>query len=399
MKRLLSNLVLGSAVCASTLMAAKVPSSVSLKISGSLHGAILYALQQNVKRPKGPGAYVGLGGNLTALFDGRKGDIGFGAVAAIDIDRLKTDTKRVAEAYVFLNGPAGSVFLGGLEGPATTLMHDATDALAGSKGSLGWAGRTVDAPIGVNIYSGLRMPPSNKIAFTSASMSGLTVGISYSPDTSEVGRPVRPIAKDSFERKGVTQQEVVELAANFTKSIEGKTFGLYLAGVVGSTVPKQKGFTAQNLPSYAPVAAIQVGALFSMGLLRVAGGYFNWGKSSVRKGTPYTAPRGFNLGAGVTLGKFVVSAGYFYTTRKVEGGEATNNYIALGADYLVAPGCTVYAEVDFVNSKSTEKHVSKKAMRSDDLDSIWDTSGLTSENGGAAQSNAQIFVLGMKIQC
>ena len=402
MKARTLNIAMGVALAASACMAGpKTPSSVTLRVSGSLHAALVGVIQKNVKRPETPGSYLGLGGNLTGVLDGKKDGLGFGAVAAIDLDKVKTAEKRVNEAYVFVNGPLGGIYAGAMEGPVTTLMHDATDVIGGAKGPLGWITRTTEQPIGVNVYSGLRLGATNKIAVTSASMKGLIVGLSFSPDSEEPGRFERGITKNGagWERK-LSFRNVIEAALNFTKTLDGNTFGFFLGGVFGQVVPAQKGLKKpDDAPSYTPLSAFQAGALFDVGNLRFAAGYFNWGKSAVRKGTPFSAPQGFNFGAGVTVGKLLFSASYFRTWRDVEGGKATNDLVPITVDYLLAPGCTIYGGVDFVISKSTKEHTSEAGKRDFNLDKVWDGGGFTTENGGPETSNAQVFSLGMKLQC
>ena len=403
MKARTLNIAMGVALAASVYAAggSAKPSSVTLRVSGSLHAALVGVMQKNVERPGTSGSYLGLGGNLTGVLDGKKDGLGFGAVAAIDLDKVKDAHKRVAEAYVFVNGTVGGVYAGAMEGPVTTLMHDATDVIGGAKGPLGWISRTTEQPIGVDIYSGLRLGATNKIAVTSASMKGLIVGLSFSPDSEEPGRFGRSIEKNGagWERK-LSFRNVVEAALNFTKTINGKTFGFFAGGVFGQVVPAQKGLEKPvDPPSYAPLSAFQAGALFDVGNVRFAMGYFNWGKSAVRRGTPFTAPQGFNIGAGLTLGQFLFSVSYFRTWRDVEGGKATNDLVPLTVDYLLAPGCTIYGEVDFVVSKSTKEHTGKDGKRDFDLDKVWDGGGFTTANGGPQNTNAQVFSLGMKLQC
>ena len=392
-------LALGTLLGASAMAGGKLPSSVALRVSGSVHAAFLGVLQ-TVKRPKTAGSYLGIGGNLTGVFDGKSNGMGFGAVAAIDLDKVKDKSKRIAEAYVFINGSIGSVYAGALEGPLTTLMHDATDVIGGSKGPLGWITRTVELPVGVNSYLGLRLSDTNKIAFTTASMKGLILGVSFSPDSQEPGRFPRAITENGkeFERK-ITHRNVIEIAANFTKTFNGKTIGVFVGGAMGQVLPEQKGLKAPDkAPSYFDISAFQCGALFDVGNVRFAGGYFNWGKSCVRKGTGFTAPQGWNVGTGVTCGPFLFSLSYFYTWREVEGGQATSHMIPVAVDYLLAPGCTVYAEVDFVSAKSTKKHTGPEGKRDFKLDP-WDKDGFTTDNGGLVSTNAQVFTVGMKIQC
>lgn len=402
MKARTLNLAVGVALATSACYAAaKKPSSVTLRVSGSLHAALVGVVQKNVQRPSTSGSYVGLGGNLTAVLDGKKDGLGFGAVAAVDLDKVKESDKRIAEAYVFINGALGGIYAGAMEGPVTTLMHDATDVIGGAKGPLGWISRTTEQPIGVDLYSGLRLGATNKISVTTASMKGLIVGLSFSPDSKEPGRFERSIAKngDGWKRD-LSFRNVVEAALNFTKTINGKTFGFFAGGVFGQVVAAQEGLEKpEDPPTYASLSAFQTGALFDVGNLRFAVGYFNWGKSAVRRGTPFTAPQGVNVGAGITVGQFLFSAAYFRTWRNVEGGKATNDLVPLTVDYLIAPGCTIYGEVDFVVSKSTKEHTGKDGKRDFKLDKVWDAGGFTTDQGGPETTNAQVFTIGMKLQC
>jgi len=369
----------------------------SLKVSAAVHAAFL-GVNQKITRPSLSGSYVGIGGNLTAVASVKASEeTECGLIAAIDLDRLKTDVKRVAEVYAYLKLSVGSLFIGGYEGPAATLMHDAADVVGGSKGPLGFVHRVVDLPIGCPTYTGLRLKPSNKIGITTTSMGGLIVGLSYSPDEGEDGRAVRVIEGDAIDRKETTRN-IVEVAANFTKSFSGLTFGLYASGVFGKHVAGTKELKDSDV-RYNPLEAYQIGALFDVGIVRVAGGYLNYGKSLVRTGTPFTAPSGFNVGVGITLGSFLISSGYYRVSRDVEKGQAVTNLVTLAVDYAFAPGVTAYAECDLVDAKTTKAHASKGGVRDTDLDKKWDGLGITVDNKGPVSTTAQVFILGLKVQC
>ncbi len=368
-----------------------------VKVSASITAASVFNIQDHDDPAQSEWALMGIGGNITTVISGKKDHMNFGAIAAIDLDRLKDSTKRVPEVYGYLANQFGNFFVGCLEGPSTTFMYDAFDVIGSGKGPGGNMGRAVHLPIGVDLYSGMRLGPKNQIVFTTASMGGVRFGISYAPDTSEVGRPVRGMEKNSIDKK-FSQRNVVETALNFTKSAKnGTTFGVYLSGVFGKALGARKEFGAA-MPKYKPIKEFQVGVLLDFGALRLAGGYMDLGTSGIREGLDHTAPKGFNIGFGYTIGPFMLSGGFFHTTRKVTDGDAKSYVTSAGIDYCLAPGVIAYFEFDYLKAQSTEAHCSEGAV-DHSLDLMYDSGGYSKENGGPVETTAKVLILGLKIQC
>ena len=387
---------LSSLSCLAGPSIAGVPSQV--KVMASVNGALVGAFQKQKDPADSEFALVGVGGNITAVISGKKGGSNFGMIAALDMDRLKEGTKRVAEIYGFLSNPYGNLFFGSFEGPAVTFMYDAGDVIGGSKSVGGYISRAIHLPVGAFLNAGFHiLGPSNQIAFTTTSIHGFRFGVAFAPDTSELGRPFRTIEKGAVDKK-FSYRNKVELALNFTKTLENSvTFGLYGAGVFARTMGAISGY--DGVPAkYNPLKMFQAGMLLDFGSVRLAGGYFYAGKSAVREGFDHTAPKGLNFGIGCTVGPFLISGSCFFASRKVTGGDSTTGVGSVALDYAVAPGVTLYFEIDHVVAKSPEEHCAPGAV-DPKLDCAWDAGGITTDHEGLNETKGTMFVVGMKIQC
>ncbi|MCY4414478.1 MAG: porin [Alphaproteobacteria bacterium] len=397
MKKLL---LLGAAVCSGLVAAPANMTSpaFSLKMSAAVN-AVLLSVNQKVQREAAANSYIGIGGNLTAVASSTKDqhDHSYGLIAAIDLDRVKEGVKRIAEFYGFYSTPYGTGFIGGYEGPVSTLNIDGPINAGGCKGPLGFVGRVVDLPVGCNLYLGIRQAPSNKIGFNTVSMNGFVFGISFAPDTGEEGRASRIVLKNEIDRK-FSFRNMTEVALNYTKTIDNLTLGAFIGGVFAKSMPANDSHKPSNV-NYNPVEGYQVGAMVDAGCVRIAGSFYDMGKSAIRAGLPFTAPKGYSVSAAFTLGATLLSVGYYRTERKVEQGMAETNLLTFSADYQVSPSVTVYAECDIVDAQSTKAHVSEAGLRDIELDKIYDGAGLSLEKDGPVNTKAQVFMIGLKVQC
>ncbi len=213
---------------------------------------------------------------------------------------------------------------------------------------------------------------SRKITYYTPKFSGIQFGVSYVPDTGNLGRGSLKDASDRYntattytvgalsyaEKKPI--KDAISLGATFDHEFtENTSMKLAVTGEYGT--PANKGVkTDTTVP--APAAPVvtnyklaklktyNVGAIFTSGNYSLVGSYSDMSKSMTsaevygkdRKTRYYTA------GAVYTQGPVGVSLTY----SKANQYKNTMDMYVLGTDYKLAPGLMPYAEVAIFKGKS-----------------------------------------------
>ncbi|MBE9556662.1 MAG: porin, partial [Proteobacteria bacterium] len=99
------------------------------------------------------------------------------------------------------------------------------------------------------------------------------------------------------------------------------------------------------------IAAWSVGGIVGWGPVSLGGNYADNGDSGQPTGSGWESSY-WNVAAGFETGPLYFSAGYMSSIMEGQHfGESTYEHIALTADYTVAPGLAVYAEINLIDEE------------------------------------------------
>ena len=218
---------------------------------------------------------------------------------------------------------------------------------------------------------------SRKISYYTPKLSGFQLGVSYVPDTTNIGgNPIKDDAPDSFHMTKMTKGYAFDikdgLALGLTKEhkFNDKTsaklslvseFGKVAvktptakqvsdAAAAGDPLVDPKGVKFKKLSTY------NIGAEIKHGKFAISGCYANFRKSlTANKPEIDTVDRKksylYNIGAKYSFEKLSMSAHYFHSLNKGNTVDATT----VGVDYKLAPGIMPYAEVTAFNAHGSYK--------------------------------------------
>jgi hypothetical protein len=260
----------------------------------------------------------------------------------IEINANTTDTKVADEARLQFSGGWGTLQMGDEDG-AEDIMNYGGENLMGATGGfdgdqndyLYQAGTgTVTGGLKVNLAA-TSFPTiagdtsdSTKVSYFSPRISGFQVGGSITPNPSLNG--------DNFKEDGKFQDSY-GLGANYDNSFGGvrvRASAVYSAA-------------SSNTAALNDISAWSVGTIVGFGPVSVGANYTDNGDSGEPTGFDWKSSY-WDVAAGFETGPLYLSVGYFDSTKQLSGGleDSTYKHVALTADYTVAPGLGVYAEVN-----------------------------------------------------
>lgn len=290
----------------------------------------------------------------------------YGGVAVLELDRAKSASNRISEAYTYLSSPEnGSVMLGDLNGVEKTLMYTHTDVLGGVGGPGGAdLSKLVNTPVGVDYNTSIAPynDTASKIVYISPNVSGFQVGFSFAPNTEAYGRSTSSRYFDtsgnvtgggiSSTRHGMNQ---LAAAIAYNKAMSNDlNVGVYLAGTTAkakaSTLDRNAGFSRIHNENQ-----WQLGTLVDYRNFQFGGTYFDKGKSYIRGDRDETNTKGYGASVGYNLAVHTnIALGYTHTDRKVvNDGKAKADITTLTVDHVVTPGLVLFTEVDYMRLKTT----------------------------------------------
>jgi predicted porin len=328
-------------------------------------------------------------GNDTELkfsIDGKSdAGLGYGAVIELEADtnnqRDSSDTN-ADKTFLYLQSGWGRFELGANSGASQAMKVDAATFARATGGIQGDWWRYASIPQGTSgtvtswiikpellvehgTYTSTTLSKSaedaNKITYYSPRFSGFQVGLSFAPDTGEIGQVAGNSLGSSFTSLPTTTvEDLFTGGINYKNQFRSVGVALSATGQTGSA--KKSGVAqnnAEDLTSYA------FGGNLSYRGFTFGGSWGTWENSLEPKDVTAAslASPGFssnrdksfwNLGAAYDFGPFGVSATYFDS--KMEDGAALGdekfqNWV-LGADYTLAPGLVPYVEVSFFDFKT-----------------------------------------------
>jgi len=193
-----------------------------------------------------------------------------------------------------------------------------------------------------------------KVSYFTPRFSGFQVGGSITPT---------PNNGDDFKADGVWENHI-GLGANYDNSFGGlriRASAVYSHATNVATTPHL--YAAGNTDAYADVSAWSVGGIVGWGPFSLGANYTDNGDSGQPTVDDYvnltmvTAPieTGYwNVAAGYEHGPLYFSVGYFSSWAEVGVGrieDSTYDHLALTADYTVATGLGIYAEINMIDDE------------------------------------------------
>ncbi len=321
------------------------------------------------------GWYFGVDEAELALNVSGTADNGLNYGFKIEIQVNTDDTKVADEARIQLSGSWGTLQLGDEDGAEDTMNYGGENLMGATGGFDG----DFDDVLLRNYYvsNGIEQSfapgyptiagdtgDATKVTYYSPRFSGFQVGASITPQPSLGG--------DKFKSdKG--WENHYGLGANYDN-----TFGnLHIqASAVYSAM-------SSNDTTLNDVSAWSVGAIVGFGPFSIGGNYTDNGDSGTWTGDFQTDTSYWNVAARFETGAISLAAGYYSSIREYGPGwsatEATFENIALTADYTVAPGLGVYAEIDLTS------------------DSIWEDWSGCSNPGQPCTNDATFFIMGASV--
>lgn len=301
---------------------------------------------------------------ISFQIDGKSASgLGYGAVIDLEADvsgdqqgdlnnasAADDEGVNAARTYIYLEDSWGRFELGSNEGVANTMAVDADDIAAGTGGINGDSLFFLNAPVNGLTGAGEgfitraanvtehgssavvgdeTFDNANKITYYSPSISGLQLGVSYSPDSADRGQIV------TLTDRAAGFGELFEVAGNYSMNWDAASLDLGATYQMGS---------ADSTSGVEDVDAYTVGGILGFAGFEFAASYGDWSDSLNAAGLDSDY---YSLGLGYDMGSFGVSATYLDSNVEAAGGDNEFENLVLGADYALAPGLTPYAEVSF----------------------------------------------------
>lgn len=272
--------------------------------------------------------------------------LGYGAVIELEAD-VSADADgeglNADKTYVYLDGNWGRFEMGANAAPAETMRVDTSNFARATGGAADgdWYDFINLAPGGTVFVSSADLPiahgglggafgsleDSTKITYYSPRFSGLQLGVSFSPDSADVGTA----AGWTGEADG-SVENVFSTGLNYNGQYDNVGIMASLTGEWGES----------EVAGMEDLSAYAVGLGVNFDGFTLGGSYGDWDDSLQVTGSNTNADF-WNLGAAYDFGPFGSSLTYFSS----ENGNNELQNITLGADYQMAPGMVPYVEVNF----------------------------------------------------
>ena len=266
----------------------------------------------------------------------------------IEINANTTDGAVADEARLELSGSWGTLQLGDEDG-AEDIMNYGGEDLMGATG--GFDGDFDDVLIRVRRVIGgvdaMGIAPSyptiagdtgdaTKVTYYSPRFSGFQVGASVTPQPS--------LAGDNFKMDSGLFEDHYGIGANYDNSfgdLRIRASAVYSAA-------------SSTITGVEDISAWSVGGIVGFGAFSVGANYTDNG-DSVSVWGPNVESSYWDVAASFETGPIYLSAGYFASERTISNdgapGDSTFTTVSLTADYSVAPGLGVYAEIDLIEDE------------------------------------------------
>lgn len=405
-KALTATLLAGICVAAFSAKAEDSSNGPTVKINGVFRS---YATVISPKVRSTKAAQFSTYGNFTFHAGGMTNNgLSYGALGVFQLDRAKSNTDKLSEAYLYLSSDAiGNFQFGDTHGVESLMMYDGTDVMGGTGGFDSNLDKTLNITRGVNFSQNVGQPNNGynratKINWMSPEVSGFQVGFSYAPTTEQHGRSYNTRALDANGNptKGGDRPYAANYlgsAVSYTEEFGAYTVGVYLAGVTAKT--KGPRGTADQGADLHPVRAWHLGTLIDYQSWQFGGALFDNGRSYMRRNTHFTNTRGYNMAVGYGVGPASLALGYTGTERKVTQGKAKADIASFTVDYSLADGIAVYGEASYFKFRAPAAHIRDRGAATDANPGGFNASTDFLDRMPSSNTNNQgsAFVLGTRV--
>ena len=279
-------------------------------------------------------------------------DAGFNMNASATADnglkyavKIEIDTDAAAagidETRIRFSGDWGIVDLGDDDGAGDAMAYGGENVFTAGGGYDGGASsafnfigaRKASPDLGLG---GGDTGDASKITYYTPRFSGFQFGASYTPDSGN--NLASNISTDDGDLV-----HVFELGANFVEKIGDVDFRVHLTGGVGEYDADSNDDSIEDGGGY--MAGLGLG----WNGWNLALGYGDAGDGLLAKGGIQDNGEWFSSGLGYSMDQYTFALGYFHGERTGASGEEDTDFVTVQAQYNMAPGLDVYAEVDWIN--------------------------------------------------
>ncbi|CAO3452136.1 porin [Azospirillum largimobile] len=209
---------------------------------------------------------------------------------------------------------------------------------------------------------------STKIVYFSPRLAGLQLGASYTPrndsSNTDVSRSQYTASSAANIMGTGIFEDIWEVGANYNNSFGGVSVKASTGYMGGSAVAGAPGIAYNDLTGW------QAGVIIGYAGFSVGGSYTDFNRSGERQsfaaaGAPVTeAQRNWTAGIQYASGLLTVGANYKFGAdagRTDTPGSRHVNVYEVGVSYTVAPGLTLQAQYDYVDTKGEVSTLNDKA--------------------------------------
>jgi outer membrane protein OmpU len=291
--------------------------------------------------------------------------------------KIEIDTDAAAagidETRIRFSGDWGILDLGDDDSAGDSMAYGGENVFTAGSGYDGGAGSAFNF-IGARKASpnlgtgGADTGDASKITYYTPRFSGFQLGVSYTPDSGN------NLASNISSGDTTDLVNVVEAGVNYVEKFGDVDFRVHLTGGVGEYD------AASNDGSVEDAGGYMVGLGLGWNGWKLALGYGDAGDGLQAKGGIQDNGEWFSSGLGYSMDQYTFALGYFHGEATGALGEEDTDFVTVQAQYNMAPGLEVYAEVDWINVNNP-------------------SSGLTSTDGETmlTENDGVLFLLGTKV--
>lgn len=397
----------------------------SLKIDGFTAINSYFVNQQRRENGKGgPQPHIGVdASNLFFTIAGATTS-GLEYMYRVTLETIPKSSNIIDQNYIQIKSRIGTFQFGDTVGPEDTMIYDAGKIIGGTGGFDGGYSNVYNMSAGVirgndNIGD---TGNATKIVYYSPEIMGFQLGVAYTPNTAHRGddklnnygssSEKLPGNKGLWDFSRAQPADLRNIAVGLTYKKEMGKWSMTLSGA-GITAKSyifsgQAGNVTGGRVPLQNTKAYQLGAVFGYGDIRFGGGYLDNGNSHLPRTRNFTfnntaapninlgsmssgnAGRAWNLGAGYTMGAYRFAGSYQRTTRNTgDLMKAQSDFWSFTTDVTPVNGLTVYAEADYIRSRTNDVAVARENLFHD--------RSSNPQNVAVANNSGLLGIVGTKI--
>ncbi len=299
--------------------------------------------------------------------EGKSDSLTYGAVLRLSMMGNGSDgmsDARNSRSHIYMDTDAGSVHLGSNFAASKLMQVDASKIASATGGVDGDSARyfasSANSLVNVDTLANqmdINGESARKITYMSPRISGVQLGVSFTPDLNNTGSEKLTNVRAANE-DGKTNAFVKNLwsaGLSFKHDMNGVVLDLAAVADKGNA-------TVQNSSELNDLQTFSVGATVATNGFSFAASYHNNGKSlTVKDSSKKFKSYFWTLGAAYENGPMSTSLTYLQGEQGADKARTKTQIVSLGADYEVAAGLKPFAEVTMVTNKFDDKSAKAKA--------------------------------------